>query len=164
MMTPIQLAELTRIAEWLAAECGDDERAFADTLAGCTNVMEALEYTHQGLQRDEELILGIKARMTELNSRLQRVDARKDAKRKAIGQILRAAGLKKAELTEATVSVREGKPKLVVADKDAVPSEYQRVFKSPDMAAIKEAFAEADVKPNWLAMEPATDILTIRSK
>lgn len=160
----LNLPEMQRIAEWLREQCGDDEQAFADSLEGCTDTFEALEATHKSILSDEELIVGIKARKAELETRLSRIEARKDVKRKVIGKILRAVGLKKAELVEGTVSVRDGKPKLVVLDKDAVPEEYQRVTVAPDMTAIKTAFENVETLPNWIATQPATDVVMIRSK
>lgn len=162
--TPIALAEIKRIADMLLEMCGDDEAALHDMVHGETNAFEALEAVHQSLSQDEELIEGITARMTTLNARLDRVKARKDAKRRAIGQILRAAGLKKAELVEATVSVRDGKPKLVIVDADAVPSEYTRTKKEPDKTAINKAFEDVAELPNWLVKSDPVDTITIRSK
>lgn len=162
--TPIALAEIKRIADVLAEACGDDERAFVCMIEGETNAFEALEGVHQSLSQDEELIEGITARMTALNARLDRVKSRKEAKRKAIGLILRAAGLKKAELVEATVSVRDGKPKLVIVDADAVPSEYTRTKTEPDKTAINKAFEGAEDLPNWLVKSDPVDTITIRSR
>lgn len=160
----INLSAIRVIAQNLRAECGSDDQAFIDCIEGETNAFEALESVHQSLSQDEELIEGITARMAALNARLDRVKARKDAKRRAIGQILRAAGLKKAELVEATVSVRDGKPKLVIVDANAVPSEYTRTKTEPDKTAINKAFEGAEALPNWLQSQPAKDIISFRSK
>lgn len=160
----VDLNKIRIIADWLLEQCGEDERALHDMVHSETNAFEALESVHQSLSMDEELIEGISARMTSLNARMDRVKARKDAKRRAIGQILRAAGLKNAELVEATVSVRDGKPKLVIVDADAVPSEYTRTKTEPDKTAINKAFEGAETVPNWLNRTDATDVITIRGR
>lgn len=163
-MTPIELAEIKRIAEWLSETCGDDELAYVSMLEGETNTFEALELTHRSIQDDEELLEGIAKRQQELAARKSRIEARRDAKRKAMGQILRAAGLKKAELVEATVSVRDGKAKLVIVDGEAVPSAYTRTKTEPDKTAINKAFEDATELPNWLVKSDPVDTITIRSK
>jgi len=160
----VDLNEIRRIAEWLREACGDDDQAFIDMIEGETNAFEALEVVHRSLQGDDELITGIKARQAELASRLSRIEARKETKRKTIGMILRAAGLKKAELVEATVSIRDGKAKLIVGDADAIPDEYVRTKREADKKAINAAFEDAEELPNWLSRSDPQDVLTIRSK
>lgn len=163
-MTPIELAEIKRIAEFLREACGDDELAYVSMLEGETNAFEALELTHRSIQADEELLEGIAKRQQELAARKSRIESRRDAKRKAMGQILRAAGLKRAELVEATVSVRDGKAKLVVNDPEAVPEEYTRVKREVDKASVNAAFADAESIPNWLSRSDPQDVISIRSK
>ena len=62
------------------------------------------------------------------------------------------------------VEFREGKAKLVVADPEAVPFDFTRVKQEPDKTAINAAFENEEDLPNWLTREPATDIITQRSK
>ena len=160
----IQLEEIRRIAEWLAEQCCDDETLFSDMMEGESNVFDMLEQVYARLAADQEIIAGIKLRVTALNERRQRLEQRVEANRSAIGKILRAAKLKNAELIEATVSVRDGKGKLVILDPDAVPTEYNRTKTEPDKLKINEAFADADTMPNWLSRAAPEDVITIRGK
>lgn len=160
----IRLDEIRRIAEWLTEVCEDDERLFADMTEAESPAQDLLEQVYDRIASDEELLAGIKERQEALAERKKRLEHRRDMNREAIGKILRAAGIKKAELVECTVSVREGKPKLIVNDPDAVPAEYTRMNVEVDKKAINEAFADAEELPNWLAVSPATDVVSIRSK
>lgn len=160
----LALAEIARIAEQLAILCDDDERLFIDMMEGETDLYRIVGKLHDQIARDGELIEGIATRQADLAERKRRLTDRQTATKAAVGQFLRAANLAKIELPEATYSVRDGKPKLVVLDPAAVPAEFQRMKPETDKTAINEAFADADALPNWLAREPARDVVTARTK
>lgn len=160
----IQLAEVARIAEQLAALCDDDERLFADMMEGESNVHSIIGKLHNQLASDGELVAGITERQADLAERKRRLTDRQAATKAAIGKFLRAAQLAKLELPEVTISVRDGKPTLRVLDPAAVPAEYQRSKPEPDKPAINDAFSDAATLPNWLAREPARDVVTMRTK
>lgn len=160
----VQLAEVARIAEQLAILCDDDERLFADMIEGETDLYKIVGRLHNQIANDEELLVGITARQTELAERKRRLTDRKTVTKAAIGQFMRAAKVAKLELPEATYSVRDGKPKLEIVSADAVPEDFRKVKTEPDKTAINEAFADADDLPNWLVREPARDVVTARTK
>lgn len=164
MNAPVQMAEIARIAEQLAALCEDDERLFADMLEGESDLFRIVGKLHQQLAHDRELIAGISARQTDLAERKRRLADRTVATKAAIGQFLRAAKLPKIELAEATYSVRDGKPSLRIVDAEAVPADLQKIKTEPDNTAINAAFADAEELPNWLVLEPARDVVTARTK
>ncbi len=160
----VQINELRRIAEVLAPMCDGDDELLADMLEGCSDIDRMLARLYEQFARDGESVEGIKARMTALNERLHRIEARRENFKRAIGDVLTAGAIKKFELPEVTLSVRAGKPKLVITDKDAVPGEYQRATYAPDKTAINEAFADSETLPNWLTFEPAKPVVTARTK
>lgn len=160
----IQAAEIARIAEQLSILCDDDERAYIDMLEGETDLYSIVGKLHNKIAADGELITGITERQTDLAERKRRLTDRTVATKAAIGQLLRAAMLPKIELPEASYSVRDGKPSLRVLDPAAVPAEYQRSKPETDKTAINAAFTEADTLPNWLARDPARDVVTMRTK
>lgn len=164
MNAPVQMAEIARIAEQLSVLCDDDERLFHDMLLGESDIDRIVQRIYDQMARDEEILAGIAQRQTAIAERKQRITARVAASKAAIGQFLRAAQLTKLELPEVTFSVRDGKPTLRVLDPAAVPAEYQRSKPEPDKPAINTAFADADVLPNWLARDPARDVVTARTK
>lgn len=164
MNAPILQAEIARIAEQLSVLCDDDEQLFHDMLLGETDIDRIVTRIHEQIARDQEMLIGMKARKESLREREQRISARVDASKAAIGKFLRAAMLTKLELPEVSYSVRDGKPSLRVLDPAAVPAEYQRSKPEPDKPAINEAFADAETLPNWLARDPARDVVTARTK
>jgi hypothetical protein len=163
-MHPIKLNEWRRIAESLRALCGDDEDLFADMVHGETNAVEVIARLHNDRAEALELIEGIKAREGDLKARRTRLEARDKALKAAIGQVLRAVNLPKVELPEATYSVRDGKPRLEIADVDAVPSDYCIMKPVPDKKFINDQFEEIDNLPNWLTRIEASDVVTARTK
>jgi len=164
MNAPLELASIKRIAEALAPLCEDDEQLFHDMIVGETSIDWLVSRLHEQVARDCEMLVGIKERAAALSERKSRIEARVEAFKRQIGMCLRAASLTKLELPEVTYSVRDGKPQLVIVNPDAVPSEYQRIRAEPDKAAINEAFADTEVLPNWLGVEPARDIVSARTK
>lgn len=164
MNAPIQLAHIRAMADALAPHCEEDEQLFHDMLVGETNIDRVVSRLHEQIARDGEMLVGIKERAAALSERKGRIEARIAAYKRQIGIVLRVAQLPKLELPEATYSVRDGKPKLVIVDPEAVPPEYQRIKSEPDKTLINEAFADSESLPNWLAVEPATDVVTVRTK
>ena len=163
-VSPIKLNEIARIAELLGAMCDGDEILFADMMEGEAPAHDIIARIADAVALDQERLTGIKERAADIAARKARYEARIDAGKRAIGAVLRAAGLAKVELPEATWSVRDGNARLVVIDPEAVPFDMTRVKQEPDKIAINAAYENAAALPNWLAREPATDIITQRSK
>lgn len=160
----VSRAHIEAIAAQIAPMCDGDEQLLQDMLEGETDLLSVAKRMHEQLARDNELLAGIAERMAELKGRQKRFKARAARFKAEIGNLLRAANLTTLELPEATYSVRNGKPNLVVVDPAAVPERLQVCSWSPNKAAINEQFNDADDLPNWLTREPATDIVTARTK
>ena len=163
-VSPIKLNEIARIATLLEAMCDGDEILFADMMEAEAPAHDIISRLADAVALDQERLTGIKERAADIATRKARYEARIDAGKRAIGMVLRAAGLAKVELPEATWSVRDGKARLVVTDPEAVPFDMTRVKQEPDKTAINAAYGLSELLPNWLAREPATDIITQRSK
>lgn len=160
----VKLAEIQRIAEMLAPHCDGDEQLFHDMMQGESDIDRVASRIWEQVARDTETLVGIKERQDALSERKGRIERRVEAGKAAIGEVLRRSHLKKLELPEVTLSVRDGKNKLEIVDKDAVPSTFQRVTYTPDKAAINEAYSDSDSLPNWLTRLPARDVVTARSR
>ena len=78
--------------------------------------------------------------------------------------LMDVAHLDKLMLPEATITKRDLKAKLIVANDDAVPDEYQVIKKVPDKKAINAVFERADALPNWLTREQGGRSITVRRK
>ena len=163
-VSPIKLNEIARIAVLLEAMCDGDEILFADMMEAEAPAHDIIARIADMIAEDTIMRVGIDLRIDDLSQRQARFEQRINAGKKAIGMVLRAANLPKVILPEATWSVRDGKAKLVVTDPEAVPFDMTRVKQEPDKTAINAAYEHAEALPNWLAREPATDIITQRSK
>lgn len=164
MSTHFDLTRIAAEADMLDELCGGDERLFHDMLMGETDIDHIVRRIHEQYARDEELLAGITERQAALAERKARIAHRRDGAKALIGKVMKVAQLTRLELPEVTLSLREGKPKLVVVDPDAVPPDYQRVKTEPDKTKINETFAQETNLPNWLVREPAQDVITARTK
>lgn len=164
MNAHLDLTILKREAEMLDELCGNDEQLFHDMLLGETNIDRLVLRIHEQIARDEEMLVGIKERQNAIAERKRRIEARAANGKQLIGKALRVARLAKLELPEVTYSVRDGKPTLKVVEPKAVPEAFTVSKPTPDKRAINEAYEDSDSLPNWLVREPATDVVTARTK
>lgn len=160
----IQRQHIANVAEQIAPMCDGDTELLQDMLEGETDFLSIVTCLHEMRARDLEVLEGITARQSDLQTRKKRVEARADKVKEQIGSLLRIAQLSKVELPDATYSVRDGKPALKVVNEAAVPDEFLRQSFSPDKRAINEHFAQLEALPNWLVREPANDVVTARTK
>jgi hypothetical protein len=162
----IDLTRIRATADELDKLCGgDDERLFHDMLLGESDIDRVVTRIHEQVARDQETLVGIAERKAAIGERQERIKRRVEAGKSLIGKVLRAGRLTKLELPEVTYSIREGKPTLKVVDPAGVPRKYQRELpREPDKTKINEAFKGAKSLPNWLVLEPASDVISARTK
>lgn len=164
MNAHVDLMALRRAADDLDTICGGDDRLFADMMEGETDIDRIALRIYEQVARDEETLAGIVERQRALAERKKRIEARRDSGKAFIGKALRIARMTKLELPEVTLSVRDGKAKLKVVDPAAVPDDYVTFKPTPSMTKINEDFAPDSDLPNWLVVEPATDVVTARTR
>lgn len=164
MNTHLDLAQLQREAEMLDQLCGGDDQLFADMMEGETDIDRIVLRAHDAAQDAGGMAAAIGERIKDMQERKKRYEARRDNAKAFIGKALRIARLQKLELPEVTYSVRDGKPKLSVVDPTAVPEAFTVSKPTPDKRAINEAYEDSDDLPNWLVREPASDVVTGRTK
>lgn len=141
MMERLDLTKLQveAIAAHLRDNLDDDERAYLDTLEGETDLIEWVRKLLGRIEEDEGNILALKEQIGDRTTRKSRAEHRIETNREAIKALLDCARLDKLTLPEATVSVRDIGPKIIVTDEALLPDEYVRITRKPDMAAIKAA-------------------------
>lgn len=164
MNVHLDLRQLARDAEMLDELCGGDERLFADMMEGETGIDRIVLRIHDNVQDAEGMAKALGERIKEMQERKKRIETRAANGKQLIGKALRIARLAKLELPEVTYSVRDGKPTLKVVDASAVPEVFTVPKYTPDKRAINEAYEDSDNLPNWLVREPATDVITARTK
>ena len=143
-------------------ELAEDEQLRADMLEGETDLHTVLERL-LGVEREANSLMGaVKARIDDLQARKARAERRKDAMRGLMLKLLQSAGLPKAALTEATISVTKGRDSVEIVNEAAVPKRFLKVVSSPDKTLIKAAL-DAGKKVNGAALKTGEPTLSVRA-
>lgn len=163
-MTRLDLSTLEReVASLLAAypDLSEDEDLRADMLEGSTEVFDVLARLVDRLQHATAMREAVSARIATLTERRDRYGRQQEALRTVIQRVMSIADLRKAELAEATLSVRPGAPKVVVTDEAELPEWFVRVKREPDKTAIKQALKDGQFVPG-ATLSNAEDVLNVR--
>jgi hypothetical protein len=127
------------VATMLRDQLGEDERAYLDTLEGETDLFEWVRKLLDRIEADEGDQKVLAEQISDRTLRKQRAELRVETNREAIKALMECARVDKLTLPEATLSIRDVAPKAIVTDDSAVPDEFRRITRKPDMAAIKAA-------------------------
>ncbi len=127
MIDPL-LRELTHyqfLREKLAAEFPDaDEETLRDTVDGMTDLTEMLAAVVRSQLDDLALVSALRARATDMQQRLLRIEQRASKKKKLLTSVMERAGLKRLTEPDFTVSLRQTQPPLVLVDENEIPSAF----------------------------------------
>lgn len=119
------LAKETAGAKALKASLeGFDDETVRDTLEGETGLHEAIASVMALLMEDEILVAGISEMEKVISARKSRIERRIERLRSAIEEGMKVGELKMLQLPEATLSLRETQPKIIVQDETKVPADY----------------------------------------
>ena len=142
-------------------ELAEDDALRADMLEGSTAAFDVLTRL-VNIERDaDSMSKAVANRISELQARKARAEKRKEAMRVLMLRIMRGAGLSKASLVEATVSVGKGRDSVEILAEDQLPKAFVKVIKTPDKTAIKAAL-DAGRKVKGAAIKTGEDVLTVR--
>lgn len=147
----------------LYPELADDEILRADMIEGATDLHETLRELERTRRQADSFAGAIKQTIVELSERKARFERRDEAMRALMFQLMEYANLRKLELPEATLSIRQGQPKVVITDETIIPKDYMRVKVEPDKTNIKAAISAGKTVPG-AELSNATDVLAIRTK
>lgn len=117
-------------------ELAEDEDLRRDMLEGSTAAYDVLTRLVNIEREGDSMSKAVAGRISDLQARKQRAEKRKDMARTLMLRVMQAAGIKKAPLVEATVSVSKGRDSVEVTDVDALDDEYVRVERVPDKKAL----------------------------
>lgn len=141
-------------------ELAEDEILRADTFEAETNFNAILEKL-VGMAGDAgAMVEAIKVRSSALHDRRKRFERREEAMRIMIQKIMERGDLKKLTLPEATLSLSFRKPSIIVTDETALPDEFCRFVRLPDMKKINEAAT----LPAGCSMSNGKTVLAVRTK
>lgn len=113
-------------AERLKAEFGDlDDETLADTLEGLSSLPEMVEELIRSGLDDEALGTGLKNRITDMSTRLERFQTRARRKRELACKAMIAVNLKTVRAPDFTAGLRQGAQRLAVSDEARIPERFQ---------------------------------------
>lgn len=143
-----------------------DEETREIVIEGETDYREVAERAVKRLAELEALAAACKAIKADLAARQGRLEASAEAIRAALADTMLGLGVKKLELPMATLSAREGKPKLVIDAMSGIPDEFKtyelqtvEVVKKDDILAVLN---EGQIVPGaHIEVKP---VLTVRSR
>lgn len=165
-MTPrldLTKIQVSAVAAMLHDQLAEDERFYLDTLEGETDLYELTRLLLNRIEDDEGLQAQLAVQIADRTARKKRASERVEHNRDALKALLECAGLDKLTLAEATLSVRNVPPKAIVTDEAAVPDDFCKFTRKPDMAAIK-AGVEAGAAVPGVSFDNGGTSLTIRRK
>lgn len=141
---------------------GNDD-TWAISVESQTDLHEFLREIERKREDAEALETALKLTMDNLRERRERFERREKALRALMFSAMQWADLTKIEMPEATLSIRQGTPKVVIVDEGAIPDEFMRVKKEPDKILIKDALSKFEDVPG-ATMSNAEAVLAIRTK
>ena len=101
-----------------------DEETLLDTLEGITGLHEMIAEVVRSRQDDLAFIAAVKARISDMQERLARLDQRATTKKEIVASVLERAGIKKITEADFTLSLRSTSPPLVVIEEKHIPEEF----------------------------------------
>lgn len=145
-------------------EIAEDEILRADMLDGETSIEQVLTSLVRMGEDARAMRDATQTQLDNLKARGDRFGRRIVFSRALIFKILEAAKLKKKELPEATVYLRNNAPALIgEPDGDKLPDDYVKVERKPDKKKIKDAMiAGTTFEGLALSNQPPSVVVTIR--
>lgn len=165
MTTLLEAHTVTAEIERLLAEfpeLAEDEDLRRDTIEGQTDAFAILAEMADRIAHASEMQKAIKARVDTIKSRADRYAKAEEAWRRFAFRIMQAAQLRKAELPEATISIRAVPPSAIVTDEAALPEWAWRVKKEIDKSAIKDRLKAGEFVPG-AEMTNGSETLSVRT-
>ncbi len=119
-----------------------DDETLADTLEGLSDLPQMIEEIVRSSLDDDALVTGLKARIGDMNARLDRIQERMKRKRELACWAMGTAGIHNLAVEDFSVALRHGLPRLEVTDPAKLPENYlvpqpPRVDKLALMADLK---------------------------
>ena len=143
-------------------ELAEDEILRADMIEAETEAHDLLHKIEQA-RRDATAMAGATATsIADLELRLERFERREKAMRELALKIMQLANLPKLEMPEATYSVRNVPPSVLITDESALPDAAFKFVKTLSKTKIKELLQEGPVAGACMSNGSAT--LSIRTR
>lgn len=121
----------------------DDEVLVADAIEGETGLLEAIAAALDEIDDAEVLILGGKAKIDQIGTRVSAEEKRVERLRSAIERAMVAAEQPAVRLATATLSISRRKPQPVIDNEADIPARFFTLPPPPPPKLDKKALAEA---------------------
>jgi Siphovirus Gp157 len=125
----------------------DDEEALALSLDSETDAIALLSQIVAKLQEAKATAGGLANWVSDLRSRLDRLERRQEALRALAFKIMETADVTRLELPLATLTISTGPRKVLVTDEKALPSCYVRTVREPAKVIIGDMLRAGHVIP-----------------
>ena len=143
-------------------ELADDEVLREDMISGSTSADELLSQLIRKIGATQAIASGTAEYIGELQERKARLERREYALRAFILKIMTTADLKRKELPEGTLAVRQGTPKVVIYNENEITPEFIRTTTVPDKQKIRAALLAKEFVPGC-SLDNAGPQLQIRT-
>src|SRR3990167_6910226 len=126
------------IAVLLAAnpELAEDEALRLDMIEGETEAFRVLSKLVRQIGETESTIAGLDNYINQLEARKERFEHRKHVFRALIFRLMSIADIRKAQLPEATLSIKASARKVIITDETQIPEPFWRVIREINKALI----------------------------
>jgi len=124
-------------------ELGEDAAALSDTLEGVSSFKDAVAAVIESMSEDESLKTALAVRVGQMKLRIERFEARIEAKRAALAQAMERAGEKRVTLPECTVSLATVPGKVIITDESLIPDRFMVYPEAPPPRPDKQILARA---------------------
>lgn len=145
-------------------ELADDEELRADMLEGATDIKEILSSLGRSLDDAKAKAAGVHSRIEELCAREERFGTRIDFIRDLIFRVMDSAQLKKIELPEVTLSLKNNPQQLVgQGDAETMPDDLVNIKRTIDRKKVRAAIEAGQEVPGF-TLSNAPPSLMVRVK
>lgn len=128
-------------------ELQEDDILRADMIEGETETYDLLSQIVRKIGDAQALAEGTKQYIQQLTERKARIERREESLRLLAFNIMQSGEIKKAELPEGTLSIRNGTPKVIITDEKALPDAFLNFVATPSKTTIKEAIGRGESVP-----------------
>jgi hypothetical protein len=120
-----EVSEYLILADQLKAQFAEiDDETLRDTLEGISQLPDLIQEIVRSSLWDQILITALKARLEEMQERLERLKTRFDKKRALACSTMVTAGMERMQAADFSLSLRQGQPRLDVLDEAQIPSQF----------------------------------------
>ncbi len=140
----------------------ESDENLADTIAGESNLPDAILATIRGAMEREDNAEAIGKRIETLKRRKDRLEAGAKSMRAMCLQAMQEAGLKKIAAPDFSLSVGQGKPKIIIVDESHIPSWLCKTVVTPSKTMIADEIAAGHDVPG-AQLGNATPYLIVRT-